>query len=54
MVRGPSGIILFLLSDLVLSGTYFGEGRDRPRDIALNYLSYFPAQFLIAFALEYL
>ena len=49
-----AGSVLFALSDLVLSGTYFGEGRDRPLDIALNYLSYFPAQFLIAFSLAFL
>ena len=46
-----AGSILFALSDLVLSGTYFGEGKDRPADIVLNYLSYFPAQFLIALSL---
>ena len=45
------GSILFALSDLVLSGTFFGEGKDRPVDIALNYLSYYPAQFLIALSL---
>ena len=42
------GGILFALSDLVLSGTYFGVGKDRPVHIILNYLSYYPAQFLIA------
>ena len=45
------GGILFALSDLVLSGTYFGKGKDRPVDIILNYLSYYPAQFLIASSL---
>ena len=47
------GGILFALSDLVLSGTYFG-GKERPVDIILNYLTYYPAQFLIALSLLYL
>ena len=45
------GGILFALSDLVLSGTYFGEGKDRPIDLILNYLFYYGAQFVIAFSL---
>ena len=48
------GAVLFALSDLVLSGTYFGVGKDRPVDIVLNYLSYFPAQYLIALSLSLL
>ena len=48
------GSVLFALSDLVLSGTYFGEGKNRPVDIVLNYLTYFPAQFLIAFSLAFI
>ena len=48
------GAVLFAVSDLVLSGTYFGEGKDRPVDIVLNYLSYYPAQFLIALSLAFL
>ena len=47
------GSILFALSDLVLSGTYFG-GKERPVDIILNYLTYYPAQFLIALSLLFL
>lgn len=49
-----AGGLLFALSDLILSGTYFGTGKDRPVDIALNYLSYYPAQFLIASSLLFL
>ncbi len=45
------GSVLFMLSDLILSGTYFGEGKDRPVDLLLNYLTYYPAQFLIALSL---
>jgi len=45
------GLVLFLLSDLVLSGTYFGKGKDRPIDYTLNYLFYYGAQFTIALSL---
>jgi len=45
------GLVVFLLSDLVLSGTYFGEGKDRPVDYILNYLFYYGAQFTIALSL---
>ena len=43
-----AGAVLFALSDLVLSGTYFGVGKERPVDLILNYMSYYPAQFMIA------
>ena len=46
-----AGAVLFTLSDLVLSGTYFGEGKDRPVDIILNYILYYSGQFLIALSL---
>ena len=49
-----AGAVLFAVSDLILSGTYFGEGRERPVNLLLNYLSYYPAQFLIAYSLLYL
>ncbi len=49
-----SGAVLFAISDLILSGTYFGKGKERPVDLLLNYLSYYPAQFRIAFSLLYL
>ena len=42
------GGVLFALSDLVLSGTYFGEGHDKPADIIANYVFYYGAQFIIA------
>lgn len=48
------GGILFAVSDLILSGTYFGVGRERAIDLTLNYLTYYPAQFLIASALVFL
>ncbi len=49
-----TGGTLFALSDLVLSGTYFGEGKGRPADFILNYLTYYGAQYLIAFSLYFL
>ena len=48
------GGILFAISDLVLSGTYFGKGHEKPLDFILNYVTYYPAQFLIAFSLFFL
>ena len=48
------GGVFFALSDLILSGTYFGVGRERPVDLALNYLTYYAGQFLIASALMFL
>lgn len=49
-----AGAVLFALSDLILSGTYFGEGRERPVDLILNYLTYYPGQYLIALSLFFL
>ena len=46
-----AGMILFAISDVILSGTYWGQGKDRPIDLALNYLTYYPAQYLIAVSL---
>ena len=48
------GSVLFALSDLVLSGTYFGVGKERPVDIISNYILYYGGQFLIAYSLLYL
>ena len=49
-----AGLILFAVSDVILSGTYWGEGKDRPIDLALNYLTYYPAQYLIAVSLLFM
>ena len=46
--------ISFAASDLILSGTYFGKGKERPIDIILNYAFYYSAQYLIALLLLYL
>ncbi len=42
------GGVLFLLSDLVLSGTYFGEGKNTPAHVVANHVLYYAAQFVIA------
>lgn len=48
------GGILFAVSDLILSGTFFGVGKERPIDIVLNYVAYYAAQFFIAYSLLFL
>ena len=48
------GAVLFAISDLVLSGTYFGKGKERPIDFILNYLTYYGAQFTIALLLLFI
>lgn len=42
------GSILFMLSDVVLSGTYFGEGMDGPFFLFINHFLYYAGQYLIA------
>ena len=49
-----AGGVLFALSDLVLSGTYFGVGKERPVDIISNNILYYGGQFLIAYSLLFL
>jgi hypothetical protein len=46
------GGISFLLSDLILSQTYFGKGHVKPLDYVLNYVLYYGAQFTIALSLS--
>lgn len=48
------GGLCFLGSDLILSGTYFGQGKDRPIDIWLNHFLYYLAQFLLALSILFL
>lgn len=45
------GSIFFLISDLILSGTYFGKGKDRPADVIANHTCYYLGQFLMALSL---
>lgn len=42
------GGLLFLLSDLVLSGMYFAEGKNTSFNIILNHTLYYAAQFIMA------
>ncbi len=42
------GGLLFLLSDLVLSGMYFAEGKNTKGNIILNHSLYYAAQFIMA------
>ena len=49
-----AGAALFAISDLILCGTYFGENRERPFDIISNGITYYAAQYLIAFSLFFL
>lgn len=42
------GGLLFLLSDLVLSGMYFAEGKNTKGNIILNHTLYYAAQFTLA------
>ncbi len=48
------GGVFFLISDLILSGTYFGKGKDRPIDIITNHVTYYIAQFIIAASLLFI
>ncbi len=45
------GSVFFLVSDFILSGTYFGSGKSRPVDIVTNHVTYYIAQFAIALSL---
>ena len=48
------GGVLFAISDLILSKTYFSEGHERPIDFVLNYSFYYAAQFVIAMSLLFI
>ena len=48
------GGILFAVSDLVLSQTYFGQGHDKPIDLISNTAMYYVAQNLIAFSIYFI
>ncbi|MBQ6118421.1 MAG: hypothetical protein IJK98_04240 [Clostridia bacterium] len=53
LVMGIGGVF-FVISDLILSGTYFGEGKNRPLDIITNHVTYYLAQFIIAASLAFM
>lgn len=40
--------VLFLLSDIVLSPMYFGEGKNTPVNFFINHITYYLAQYFIA------
>lgn len=42
------GSVLFLLSDAVLSNTFFGRGSDKPIHYFINHFLYYAGQYLIA------
>ncbi|MCH5316327.1 MAG: lysoplasmalogenase [Eubacterium sp.] len=42
------GSVLFLLSDAVLSNTYFGKDKDKKHHLFINHFLYYAAQYLIA------
>ena len=48
------GGVLFAVSDLVLCNTYLGKGHEKPLDFILNYVTYYGAQFVIAFSVLFL
>lgn len=48
------GGVLFAVSDLILCGTYFSEGKERPVDLISNAVTYYAAQYIIAFSLFFL
>lgn len=49
-----AGGVFFLISDLILSGTYFGEGKNRPVDVITNHTTYYIAQFVIAMSILFI
>ncbi len=42
------GAVLFLLSDAVLSNTFFGRGKDKKIHLFINHFLYYAGQYLIA------
>lgn len=48
------GAVLFLLSDVVLSGTFFGRGKDKPHHYFINHFLYYAGQYLIASSILFL
>ncbi len=46
-----AGSLFFLISDYTLSWTYFSKGHNRPIDVIVTHVTYYLAQYLIAFAI---
>ncbi len=49
-----AGSVFFLLSDLILSPMYFGEGKNTPVNFVLNHLTYYVGQYLIALSIFFM
>lgn len=49
-----AGGVFFLISDLILSPMYFGEGKNTPMNFILNHVTYYLGQYLIAFSVSLL
>ena len=48
-----TGSVLFLLSDLMLSATYFAQGKNTSAYVIANHALYYAAQFVIASSILY-
>ena len=48
------GLILFTLSDAILSGTFFGRNKEKPFYFFTNHLSYYAGQYLIAASIMFM
>ena len=48
------GGVLFAVSDLILNLTYFAEGHEQPFDLISNAVTYYGAQFIIAFSILFM
>lgn len=49
-----AGGVFFLISDLILSPMYFGEGKNTPINFVLNHVTYYIGQYLIAITVSLL
>lgn len=49
-----AGGVFFLISDLILSPMYFGEGKNTPINFVLNHVTYYLGQYLIAITVSLL
>lgn len=45
------GAVLFMISDLILSPMYFGEGKNTPTNFILNHVTYYAGQYMIALSI---
>ncbi len=46
-----AGIVLFIISDMILSRMYFGKAERSPVAVIANHVTYYAAQWLIAFSI---